>query len=97
MKNVPKLIDKQLLDHFPVRRFGTFGVDGGAVRHRFPDLVEGGSLDELPLVAFIPRTAGVDLVMVALPSRIVEVLIDPDPRWEQSCQWRSAGQRLRGP
>ena len=69
MQDVAQLIDEQLLDHFHIRRFGTFGVDGGAVGHGLPDLVECGSLHELPLVAFIPRTARVDLAMVALSGR----------------------------
>ena len=76
MQDVAELIDEKLLDHFPIRRFGTFGMDGRAVGHGLPGLVECRSLHELPLVAFIPGTARVDLAMVALSGRIVEELID---------------------
>jgi hypothetical protein len=43
-----------------MRRFGTFGVNGRAVGHRLPSLVERGGFHELPVVAFIPRPARVD-------------------------------------
>ena len=51
-------------------------MDGRAVGHGLPGLVECRSLHELPLVAFIPGTACVDLAMVALSGRIIEELID---------------------
>ena len=80
MQDVAQLIDEQLLDHFAIRRFGTFGVDGGAVGHGLPDLVECGSVNVFPVAALIPRTTRVNFAVVALAGAIIEELVDQSRR-----------------
>ena len=40
------------------------------------EILEGRGFDELPVVAFIPGPAGVDLAVIAFAGRIVEELVD---------------------
>jgi hypothetical protein len=59
-------------------------VDRRAVGLAFADLLECWRLHELPLTAFIPGAARVDLAMVASAGGIVEELINQARRWRYS-------------
>jgi hypothetical protein len=75
MQKIAELIDQQILDR-------TGGGDVGALRlDRGPlgihsHILKGGSLNKFPVAALVPRSAGIELAMLALSRGIIEELVD---------------------
>src|SRR4051812_42725390 len=76
VQDIAKLIDQEFLDGLRLREIGAFGMDRRALRQVVPDVLESRGLDELPLLALVPRAAGIDLALIALPGGVVEELVD---------------------